>query len=66
MDGGKLEQREFKYKDNLTLVGGRKSTNDIYMNDDNISRSQFIIYTQEGNWFIKDGNEEKNSPNGTW
>lgn len=47
---------------------GRLKNYDIDMDfpDDSISRYQTIIFFQNNNWYITDGDGEKHSLNGTW
>jgi hypothetical protein len=46
---------------------GRSDKCDIYIKDRMLSRIHCIIFFNDNNWYIKDGNENKNeSTNGTW
>ena len=44
----------------------KEKINDIFINDNQLSREQAIIYYEGLNWYIKDGGKESNSTNGTW
>lgn len=54
------------HKDKSVFYIGRKPECDIVLNETQFSREQFIIYFENGNWFIKDGGKENPSTNGTW
>ena len=46
---------------------GRSDKCDIYIKDRMLSRIHCILFFIDNNWYIKDGNENKNeSTNGTW
>ena len=46
---------------------GRSDKSDVYIKDRMLSRVHCILFYIDNNWYIKDGNENKNeSTNGTW
>jgi hypothetical protein len=48
------------------LKVGRSSIADVLIPHTTISREQSRIYFYNGQWFITDGSESKQSLNGTW
>lgn len=50
----------------MRYLAGRKTDNELYLNDNGISRVHFTVYNSNNQWYVKDGEGEKNSINGTW
>jgi len=60
----------FCSKINNTIRIGRSNDseycNDIVINDENISKTHCILFYENNNWYIMDGDGENISTNGTW
>ena len=63
---------DFK-KENSPITIGRKAENDIYIEDNMLSRIHCTIYYQDDKWYLIDGsinqedeNDIKKSTNGSW
>ena len=67
---GEEERRRISVDSNVKRILriGRQRANDIDFNfeDDDVSRKQCIIYYEDNNWYIQDGDGIKPSSNGTW
>jgi pSer/pThr/pTyr-binding forkhead associated (FHA) protein len=61
------KNRTFKKEDKIVSIG-RKNDCNMVINDTSISREQLVLMynNDEKHWFIKDGNLEKGSSNGSW
>ena len=67
---GENEQRKISFdsKNNKLIHIGRLQNNetDVVFLDEDVSRKQCILFYEENNWYINDGDGETKSSNGTW
>ena len=66
LDGPKTDQ-SFTFSQASGIIRiGRMSSCDIKFDDNSLSRQQCCIQFSDGYWFLKDGDGNKLSTNGTW
>ena len=67
---GENEPRKISFDsrvNNIIRIGRlQNNETDVVFADEDVSRKQCILFYEENNWYINDGDGENKSSNGTW
>ena len=67
---GENEPRKISFDsrvNNIIKIGRlQNNETDVVFADEDVSRKQCVLFYEENNWYINDGDGENKSSNGTW
>jgi len=67
---GENEPRKISFDsrvNNIIRIGRlQNNETDVVFADEDVSRKQCVLFYEENNWYINDGDGENKSSNGTW